>query len=707
MPRSARAPLELRAAAELELRRRKAAAEAQIAAMGYDRPGTIPEHMSFREWCNELAAGGLLIDEKPFTLEDRSSMWFIYDLIPTTLEEARGKTVVMMKCAQVGFTVAEMLAAIYMALKFPPVRIGMYLPDRALAAAKSSERFLPIVRTIPQAYEKLTTDQATGKRRAGGEGNVMIRAMGRSRFHFLWTSGKSTTESFPMDVISFDEVQEMALKDMEKTRERLSASRVKFTLMGSTANWPDADIHWWYKKGTRHQFHTNCRQCSRRQVMDEVFPACVGYDERRKDYRYRCVAEDCGAWIDDPQDGEWIAQDRELEARLAEDPAAGIWSVHYPQFLSPTISPRELYSAYLEADDMQNFFNRKLGKPYSDPSQIPVQQHHLDACVAAGQAAGVQWGDRGDGELAMGIDQMGNFNVALIKRRLPDGRHALVHLEYVYGSDPFGRCSDLIKEFGVSTCVVEINPNYNDAKRFAQKHNFPVDEDGREIDRACKVFLANYGDIADEMIRWGDAKPNGQERKLAKDERDHFTVQLDQYKNMQVSLSRITKSQMLFPDPTGLVQEFKEKGKLKPVAVLKEVGFLHFMRTALVAEKDPEQKKYKRKVVKVGIDPHTSYALMLCDVAIARNHGTGTMILPPEPTEARQIAPGAAAAPGGGGIVAKGLPADVTAMMEDLPDSVCGRCSSFDPKTGACSARGFNVQRTDPSCPIFSSRKAA
>ena len=39
-------------------------------------------------------------------------------------------------------------------------------------------------------------------------------------------------------------------------------------------------------------------------------------------YRYVCEA---GHWIDDPQDGEWIA----------EDPDAWITSIHFPQMLSP------------------------------------------------------------------------------------------------------------------------------------------------------------------------------------------------------------------------------------------------------------------------------------------------------------------------------------------------------------------------------------
>ena len=75
-------------------------------------------------------------------------------------------------------------------------------------------------------------------------------------------------------------------------------------------------------------------------------------------------------------------------------------------------------------------------------------------------------------------------------------------------------------------------------------------------------------------------------------------------------------------------QPYGEKGENIMTEVCKDVAFFHFTRTALVVEKDEDEKKFKRKVVKVGIDPHTSYANMLCDVAWSRAHGTSTFILP-------------------------------------------------------------------------------
>jgi hypothetical protein len=497
-----------------------------------------------------------------------------------------------------------------------------------------------------------------------------------------------------MDVVSFDEVQEMLIADMEKAQERLSASRFKFTLMGSTANWPEADIDHWYRKGTRHRFHTRCPECGVEKPLDDYFPDCIKFDPTFPDrvtgapgdYRYVCQA---GHWIDDSQQGTW----------KSDNPGAAKTkhlSIHFHQMLSPTISPREMIEAYLNADDMKNFYNRKLGKPYQDPSQIPVTIEHLNAAAAAGMAAGLVWKQRARGTY-MGIDQMGAFNVAIIKERLPDGRQAVIHVEEIYSNDPFARCDDLMAEYGVSVCVVETLPNYNDAHRFAARHR------GR-------VFLASYGDMKDDAMRWGDApRLDVSERRTAEDERTRYTVTLDQYKCMSMSLARLTNLNCLFPDPAGLVQEVRDKGTRRMMALLKERVFVHFQRTALVTERINEgERKFRRKVVKVALDPHFSYANMLCDVAFARAHGTATFFIPEGKDmneERRNLAEK---------MDMHGLPAPIVGMLEALPPGVvCGRCTecpmgaSGPPAKFFCNARNFETRSRDPGCDFFVAAEGA
>lgn len=644
----------------------------------------IAEGQTFREYCEELGRNGLKVDGHPFTLDDRPAMAWIYDQIPSSREEAFRCILVIMKCAQVGFTVMEMLATIYLGLKFGPCTVGMFLPDMNLAGLKSSERFMPIVRTVPEVHKLMTMDAGDGSGHKSGEGNVRTRRIGDAMFVFSWTSGRATTESIPMDILSFDEVQEMTLEQIEKTYERLSASPIKFMQMGSTANWPDADIHHWYKLGTQHRFHTRCPECGSMKPLDDYFPQCIQWDKERDIYRYVCPN---GHYLTNTQDGEWIPDnpdaDRGVEYGVPwNERRKRIRSLHFPQFLSPTISADEIISAYNGATDMKNFYNRKLGKPYLDPSQIPVTLEHMANCVKAGVAAGIQWKTRASG-CYMGIDQMGQFNVVVIKERLPDGRQAYVHIEEIYDEDPFARCDVLMRNYGIAVCVVEINPNYNDAKRFAGRH-------------PGRVFICNsFGTVQEGMIQWGDApKLDTSDRRTDEEERDRFTLRMDQYKCMQVSMARFTADEphCLVPDPQALVQEVKEKGKVHQVPVAPRM-FHHFTKTALVAERDDETNAYKRSVKKVGIDPHFSYANMLCDVAWARSHGTTSFILPAEKT----------ATPGQEAIVEAmpGLPEHIVAMVDPLPQGVCGRCSAFDPEAGRCTFRNFIVQKKDPGCDMY------
>jgi len=657
----------------------------------------IEAGVTFRDWCEELGRKGMKVDGKPFKLDDRPAMAWIYDQVPSTEDEAYRLVLVLMKCAQVGFTVMEMLACIYLGLRFGPAIVGMFLPDMNLAGLKSTERFMPIVRSTPSVHELMTQDAPDGSGRKQGEGNVNRRRIGEALFVFSWTSGRATTESVPMDVLSFDEVQEMTLEQMEKTIERLSASPLRFVLMGSTANWPDADIHHWYKRGSRRRFHTRCRTCCVAEPIDEYFPQCFKFDEATGVHRYTCRA---GHVIDDPQDGEWIAENPDADPPVnldipKKDRPLRIRSIHFPQMLSPTISPTEIWDAYRFAESMKNFFNRKLGKPYLDPSQVPVTLEHLREAERQGIAMGLQWESRGKG-CFMGIDQMGNFNVVVIKRRLDDGRQALVHAELVYDADPFQRCSALMEAFGVYACVVEINPNYNDAKRFANRH-------------PGRVFICDsFGKVAEGMIQWGDAmKLDTSERRTSEDARDRYTLRMDQFKCMQVSMARFTHTDprtgapaplCLFPDAQGLVQDVVESGARQQKPVL-PIAWHHFTKTALVSEKDDETNKYKRVVKKIGIDPHFSYANMLCDVAWARAHGTTLFIMPEESSTMSAKLDNDMARLDLSKVPSAHAARVVEIMTAPTVTGTCGTCTAY--MDGQCTERGFNVAARDTACDLY------
>lgn len=644
----------------------------------------VEDGVTFRAWCEDLGRKGLKVDGKPFTLDDRPAMAWLYDQIPSTIKECYRRQLVLMKCAQVGFTIMEILASIYLGLKFQPCTIGMFLPDQRLAQIKSSVRFMPIVRTVPEAHKRMSMEAMDGNGRKSGEGNVSVRQIGDALYLFAWTSGRATTESVPMDFLNFDEVQEMTSAQIEKTMERVSASQYRYVLMGSTANWPESDIHAMYLLGSRHAFHTRCPTCDAMKPLDDYFPACIQWDPEAVDsltglpglYRYVCES---GHWIDDPQNGEWVA---------ADPSKALVLSAHFPQMLSPTITPGEIMYKWQISTDKKNFYNRVLGKPYLNPDQIPVTLEHMNRCVRYGVERGLRWEKSGNGTFA-GIDQMGQFNAMIIKKRLDDGSQAVVHIEEIYSEDPFGRCSELMNLYKVACCVVEGNPNFNEAHAFAKRH-------------PGRVFICDgFGALTNgELIEWHDrGKVDASDRRTDDEMRSRWTVKADQFRTMQISLARFTSDPptCLWPDPDQIVQnDIRDKEGIITASPARR-AFHHFTKTALVAEKDEETNQYKRKVQKVGIDPHFSYANQLCDVAWSRAHGTSTFILPQEKTVTAGQESIMEAMPG--------LPEHIVAMVDPLPQGVCGRCSAFDPDAGRCTARNFVVQKKDPGCDMFMGRE--
>lgn len=652
---------------------------------------------TFVEWCEHLAAKGLKVDGKPFKLDDRPALRPIYEAIPSTREEAKDAMLIAMKATQLGLTVWEVLANIYMASRWEPVSIGMFMPAQATAIHKSEHRFMRMVRSAPDLYKLLVTGRdVEGNTQQVGEGNVLTRKVGESLLLFLWTTGKVTTESIPMDVVTLDEVQEMTLDQIDKVRARMGDSEIAFTLMLSTANMPDLDIHFWYLEGTQEVWHTECPHC--KAMSDLSDPACnfpdksIGYNTGQhagapmNEYIWTCPS--CQGWIEDPQIGRYIVTNPGANPKQR--------SFLLPRTISPKMTPRKMIESWRRSktgNQKKSYYNRTLARPYIDADQLPVTMAHCLAAMEAGMKAGLKWETKHDGKSSyfMGIDQMGSFNAAIVKKRLPDGRQATVHVEAIFNNDPFERCSELMRIFKVDVCVVEQLPNVNDARRFANRH-------------PGRVFLAGYADLRDDQMVWGDDLSKSDKR-TAEDDRSRYTVTLNQYKCMQTALFRVREGHCLFPNADDLVQDVLDEGERKRMPILRDWVFMHFTKTALVVDdgsetesgkkkKNIEARKLRMKVLKVGIDPHYSYANMLCDVAWARAHGTTTFIMPDLAAEGQPVI----------------KPEDIGAApvinavheLRQLGQAeTCGGCANYDESDGMCMERWFRVKATDPGCDSF------
>ena len=67
----------------------------------------IGENETFVEWCERLGREGMKVDGKPFRLDDRPAMRWVYAKLPSRIEDAKGRTIVFQKPTQIGFSLME------------------------------------------------------------------------------------------------------------------------------------------------------------------------------------------------------------------------------------------------------------------------------------------------------------------------------------------------------------------------------------------------------------------------------------------------------------------------------------------------------------------------------------------------------------------------------------------------------------------------
>jgi hypothetical protein len=242
-----------------------------------------------------------------------------------------------------------------------------------------------------------------------------------------------------------------------------------------------------------------------------------------------------------------------------------------------------------------------------------------------------------------------------------------------------------MQEFRVRHAVVESMPNFNEAHRFAREYS------GR-------VFLASYQNHADEILQWGDRPRDGASVRSSDESfRTPWTVSIDQFKMMSRSLAMWHEREIRTPDSRTLRQDIRTRQGMRTVAVCRDLFWLHLQRVALVTEETQgreNERRLRRAVKKVGIDPHFAFANMLCDVAMARVHGTARMFFAdghddemltekPQGPLATQIGE---------------LYPELHELMYDRPSLTCGDCAYFEPQRGRCELRSFQVGASQPSC---------
>ena len=436
----------------------------------------------------------------------------------------------VMKAAQMGLTEVAINVAFH-TVDIKKRDVLYVLPTALNASDFSKSRFNTAL--LHSSYLKgLFTDTNTvGLKQAGGV-SLYIRG----------SRGDSNLKSIPVSCMVLDEMDEMDIKQVWLALERLSGHLAKnrFVFSLSTPTIPQFGIHKLFLQGTQEHFYFKCPRCGRRTEF--TFPECLEIcgetitdpDVRRS----HLICKECKKKIEHEEKLDFL-KDAFWEPTIKVDEDHR--SFYINQMYSYTVTPHDLALAYFRGigDEaaMVEFHNSKQGLPYI-PDGGQVTESEIDVSIQ-NYFKEEQRPDIGtDRCIVMGIDQ-GKFNNIVVVEFLLNGTmdlNASAFAKVLWmgkrPGDDFTNLDPLMREWQVRACVIDADPQINDARRFAKR--FPG-----------YVYLCRY--------RRG---VTGKELALSEEDSGSPIVTVDRTNWLDASMGRFHSDRLSLPADVPL--EFKD-----------------------------------------------------------------------------------------------------------------------------------------------------
>jgi len=433
-----------------------------------------------------------------------------------------------MKAAQLGLTEVAINLAFFTVdvLK----RDVLYVLPTALNASDfSKSRFSTALMNSPYLKDLFTDTNTVGLKQAGGV-NLYIRG----------SRGDSNLKSIPVSVLVLDEADEMDQRAIWLALERLSGQLHKTVHSLSTPTIPQFGIHKLFLQGTQEHFYFKCPRCGRRTEF--IFPECLEIcgetitDPDVKRSHLKC--KECKGRIDHEEKPDFLKKAFwENTVQVEEDHR----SFYVNQMYSYTVTPAELALAHFRGigDEaaMVEFWNSKLGLPYI-PDGGQITEDEIQTAVRNYFKANQRPQIGTDKCIVMGVDQGKQNHVVVVEYELHGyydvnaTAEAKILWEGKLPGDDFKHLDPLMREWQVKACVIDADPQINDARRFARR--FPG-----------YVYLCRY--------RRG---VTGKELQIAEEDSGAALVTVDRTNWLDASMGRFHSDRVTIPADTSL--EFKD-----------------------------------------------------------------------------------------------------------------------------------------------------
>lgn len=430
------------------------------------------------------------------------------------MHDSKAEENVGQKAAQMGFT-EWALNTTFFKIDVEGVDCLYVLPSDGDASDFSAGRFDPALESSTHLRGLFSDVRNVGHKRAG-QNNLYVRGS-RSR---------SQLKSIPCGFLVFDEVDEMVQKNIPLAMERASGQLSRQILKISTPTREGFGINLAYQDSTQEHFFFICPHCGK--LTELLFPDCLVItaewvtDQKIKESYLKC--KECGQKLDHTTKSEWLSTGRFVPAYADRDIRGFTVSQLYSSADAGT--PKSLAIAALKAQrdptDATEFFNSKLGQPYS------VEGARVDDTDFIKCTGDYRKGVGRYKPVTMGVDVGKYLHIeidewVLAKNHTPGldiNDEATCRLIYEGTCEKFEDLDKLWQQYGVFGCVVDRHPETRAAYQFATRF-------------WGRVLLCMYGrGLYGKQVQLGSKE----ERTITVDRTSWLDLSLGRFKNRTIAL---------------------------------------------------------------------------------------------------------------------------------------------------------------------------
>jgi hypothetical protein len=307
--------------------------------------------------------------------------------------------------------------------------------------------------------------------------DVGFKKAGHSYLYLRGAWSTKALKSFKADLLIFDEFDEMVPRAVALAVKRIRHSQIKRQLYLSTPTFPGKGIHAYYLQSDQHEWEVHCSRCDSWNTLDFFRDVKVSgadykqwktWDEERIHRSPVTVAcPSCQENLPDEDrfgKGRWVSRRPEITR---------IRGYHVPALCFPSVSLSELAVSAISTDPEQilEFFRSDLGIPY-EPKGARITDamlKQLSVELDNGRLpGGMTWTN-----VTMGVDVGSPRYWYRISGTDTDGKRYVLAMGFIVpekGKNGYQKLSDLIKQWHVRQCVIDMGPEWNPCAEWAAKH---------------------------------------------------------------------------------------------------------------------------------------------------------------------------------------------------------------------------------------------